>query len=143
DDHGISPSSSVARNYIWAGRVRPRAKPTPMTWLYILACIAAWGAAAVLMKVTATHVGPFTSVVGNMLGSVIIATTILSRAQLALTWPTAAAVLVGMLFPLGNFAFYRLTQPGDVSRYAPVTALYVIVPIVCGVWLLGETLTGR
>jgi bacterial/archaeal transporter family protein len=114
-----------------------------MTWLYILACIAAWGAAAVLMKVTATHVGPFTSVVGNALGSAVIAMTILPRAQLSLTWPFAAAVIVGILFPLGNFCFYRLTQTGDVSRFAPVTALYVIVPIICGVWLLGETLTGR
>jgi bacterial/archaeal transporter family protein len=114
-----------------------------MTWLYILACIAAWGAAAVLMKVTATHVGPFTSVAGNMLGSVLITTLILPRAQLSLTWPFAAAVTVGMLFPIGNFFFYRLTQTGDVSRFAPVTALYVIVPIVCGVLLLGETMTGR
>jgi transporter family protein len=114
-----------------------------MTWLYILGCIAAWGAAAVLMKVTATNVGPFTSVVGNAMGSLAIAALLLPRAQLAVTWPVGAAVLVGMLFPLGNFLFYKLTQTGDVSRYAPTTALYIIVPIVCGVWLLGEPLSSR
>jgi transporter family protein len=114
-----------------------------MTWLYILGCIAAWGAAAVLMKVTATHIGPFSSVVGNMLGSLVIGAFILPRAQLSLTAPFMAAITVGMLFPIGNFLFYRLTQTGDVSRFAPVTALYVIVPIVCGVWLLGESMSGR
>lgn len=114
-----------------------------MTWLYILACIAAWGAAAVLMKVTATNVGPFTSVIGNVIGSALIASTMVSRAQPSLTWPFAAAVIVGMLFPLGNFCFYRLTQTGDVSRFAPVTALYVAVPIVCGVWFMGESITPR
>ena len=54
-----------------------------------------------------------------------------------------AAIAVGILFPIGNFLFYRLTETGDVSRFAPVTALYVIVPIVCGVWLLGESMSGR
>ena len=114
-----------------------------MTWLYVLGCIAAWGAAAVLMKVTATQIGPFSSVVGDMLGSLVIGAFILPRAQLSLTRPFVAAIAVGILFPIGNFLFYRLTETGDVSRFAPVTALYVVVPIVCGVWLLGESMSGR
>src|SRR4029079_11171325 len=95
----LFPAFSVPSAVPVAGSPGVQAKPKAMTWLYVLGCIAAWGAAAVLMKVTATHVGPFTSVVGNMIGSVIVATTILSRAQLSLTWAFAAAVTVGMLFP--------------------------------------------
>src|SRR5262245_25789704 len=114
-----------------------------MTWLYLLGCMAAWGAAAVLMKVTAGRIGPVSSVVGNTLGYLIVGFILLPRAQIAVTWPHAAALLVGLLFPIGNFFFYKLTQTGDVSRFAPLTALYVIIPIVCGVWLLGESMSSR
>jgi drug/metabolite transporter (DMT)-like permease len=114
-----------------------------MTWLSLLGCMTAWGAAAVLMKVTAGGIGPVSSVVGNTLGYLLIGAFLLPRAQLSLNWTTAAAVLTGLLFPIGNFFFYKLTQTGEVSRFAPVTALYVIVPILCGVWLFGESMSSR
>ncbi|NUQ12248.1 MAG: DMT family transporter [Gemmatimonadaceae bacterium] len=53
------------------------------------------------------------------------------------------SIVIGAMFVLANLAFYKLSQTEQVSTLAPLTALYVIVPVVLGMFFLGEPPTAR
>ena len=111
------------------------------TWLLLSACIMAWGLAVFLMKVAGEHVGPYTAVVCNLFGYLIIIALVARKADYHLTWGHLVGVLVGALYVLGNMAYYKLSETVEVSRLAPVTALYVAIPIILGWLLLRESVS--
>jgi len=113
------------------------------TWLLLSGCILTYGLAVFLMKVAGQQVGPYTSVVCNLVGYVAVIAAVVRKADYHLTWGHLAAAAVGALYVLGNMAYYKLSETVDVSRLAPVTALYVGVPIILGWVLLRETVTAQ
>ncbi len=103
-----------------------------------------WGLAVFLPKVAGRDLSPAGVVLSNALGYVIclpLVWRLLEPRDRHLGPAHAWGVLIGVLFVLGNLAFYRLLTTGHVSRLAPLTALYVAIPVLLGLALLGERLS--
>jgi len=109
--------------------------------LLLMACTTAWGLAVFLMKIAGQGVGPYTSAVFALPGYLIITSFVFGRADYHISRPHWAAMGVGALYVLGNMAYYKLAASVDVSRLAPVTAMYVLIPVVLGWLFLREPIT--
>ena len=86
---------------------------------------------------------PMTVASCNMFGYFLVGALVFPRASFSLTRYHALAMVVGSMFVLGNIAYYKLSQTSEVSTLAPLTGLYVMVPVVLGLIFLGEPLTLR
>lgn len=109
--------------------------------LLLAVCMSAWGFAVFLMKIAGHRLGPYTSSVFALPGYMCVGLLLLPRADYALSWHHAAAFGVGALYMLGNMAFYKLCQGGDVSQLVPLTSVYIVIPVALGWVLLKEHLT--
>lgn len=114
---------------------------SPLT--YTVICILMWGIAVFVMKLAGSRLDPVTTAVFNMFGYVLTGIFLLPQASFAMTRSHVLAVAIGPLFIMGNMAFYKLSQTNHVSTLAPLTALYVAIPIILGIMVLGEPLTVR
>ncbi len=110
---------------------------------YLAACLLLWGLASFAMKLTGTRLDPVTIVVCNTAGYLVMGVVLLPRANLAATPTHALAGSIGILFVLGNMAFYKLSQTTQLSVLAPITGLYILLPVVLGFAFLGEPVTAR
>ena len=110
---------------------------------YLLACMLMWGLAVFGMNLAGKQLDPMTVAAFNMFGYFLVGAIVFPQASFSLTWHHAIAVVVGSMFVLGNMAFYKLSPAGDVSTLAPLTGLYVMIPVVLGLLFLGEPLTLR
>lgn len=111
--------------------------------VYLVGCLLMWGLATFAMKLAGTRLDPLTIVVCNVAGYLAMGLILLPQAQLAATPSHALAASIGLLFVMGNLAFYKLSQTAQVSVLAPLTSLYIVIPIVLGIAVLGEPLTRR
>lgn len=110
---------------------------------YLVVCMVTWGLATFTMKVAGSRLDPMTVASYNMIGYLGVGMFIFPKAQLGFTRYHLAAVLIGALFVAGNLAFYKLSQTAQVSSLAPMTALYVAIPVLLGFLTLGEPPTLR
>lgn len=113
------------------------------TILLLAACMMAWGLAVFLMKVAGQKLGPYTSAVFALPGYLAVGLLAAGRAEYHLSPRHAAAFAVGALYMVGNMAFFKLCETGDVSRLVPITSVYVIIPVALGWLLLHEPVTVR
>jgi drug/metabolite transporter (DMT)-like permease len=109
--------------------------------LLLIGCMASYGLAAFLMKIAGKRLSPYTCAVFALPGYVLVALLIASRADYRVTWSHGLLLAIGVLYMLGNMAFYKLCQTQDVSLLAPLTNVNVVIPILLGWGLLGEELT--
>lgn len=110
----------------------------------VLIAIFCWGFAMFLPKLAATSLSPAAVVLCNATGYLALlpfVARLLAPQDLPLRRDHLWGVLVGMLYIGGNLAYYRLLVSGAVSRYGPLTALYVALPVLLGVILLRERLS--
>jgi transporter family protein len=110
---------------------------------YLTICILMWGMAIFTMKLAGQGLDPMTLAVFNAAGQLIIGILLFSRANIGIGKYHLMGIAVGVLFVLGNMAFYKLSQTSQVSTLAPMTALHIAVPIVLGIVLLGEPVSVR
>jgi transporter family protein len=110
---------------------------------YLTVCILMWGMAIFTMKLAGQGLDPMTLAVFNAGGQLLIGVLLFSRASLGFSKHHLLGIAVGVLFILGNMAFYKLSQTAQVSTLAPLTALHIAVPILLGIILLGEPVTIR
>lgn len=108
---------------------------------YLAICMGMWGLALFGMKLAGQKLDPITIAGFNMFGYLLVGAFVLPRASFELTRYHLVAVAVAAMFVVGNMAFYKLSQSSAVSTLAPVTALYIIIPIVLGIVFLREPLT--
>ena len=106
-----------------------------MQMLLLSACIVTWGLGVFLMKVAGTGLGAYTSLVFSLPGYVAVMALVAGKAEYTLTRRHWIPVVVGALYTFGNLAYYKLCETQDISRLAPATALYVLVPVVLG-WIV-------
>ena len=111
--------------------------------VYLTICILMWGMAIFTMKLAGQGLDPMTLAVFNAAGQLILGVILFSRASIGLSKHHMMGIAVGVLFVLGNMAFYKLSQTAQVSTLAPLTALHIAVPILLGIVLLGEPVTVR
>ena len=94
-------------------------------------------------ELVGSRLDPVTIVVCNTVGYLVMGLALLPRAALAPTPTHALGAAIGILFVLGNMAFYKLSQTTQLSVLAPVTGLYILLPVVLGFTFLGESVTPR
>lgn len=103
-----------------------------------------WGLAVFLPKLAGRELSAAGVVVSNALGYLLCAPLVIKLLQPGDLKPRiehAWGALIGVLFVLGNLAYYRVLQEGSVTRLAPLTALYVAIPVVLGLLFLRERLS--
>ena len=110
---------------------------------YLGACMLMWGMATFTMNVAGRHLDPMTIAAFNMFGYLAVGAFLFPYASWSFTKYHAMGIAIGAMFVLGNMAFYKLSQTGQVSTLVPLTALYVALPVVLGILALGEALTLR
>lgn len=113
------------------------------TWFLILACILIWGIAAFLMKIAGRNLDAYTATVFTLPGYLIVTALIASKANCSFSRHHWLVMAVGALYVLGNLAFYRLCETVEISRLAPITAIYVAIPVILGCVVLREPITGQ
>lgn len=106
-------------------------------------CLLFWGLATFVMKLAGSRLDPVTTVVCNAIGYLLIGAVLLPKASLALTPGHFMGVGISLLFMLGNLFFYKLAQTEQLTTIAPITALYVTIPILLGFLVLREPITLR
>lgn len=111
--------------------------------MLLIGCMAAWGLAVFLMKIAGQKLGPYTCSVFALPGYLLVGLLISSRADYHISMHHGLAVAIGALYMAGNMAFYKLCQTQDVTALAPLTSVYIILPIVMGWMLLGEPISVR
>ncbi len=111
--------------------------------IYLVICLLMWGLATFSMKVVGERLDPMTIVVFNILGYLALGVFFLSRASFGVTRYHILAIAIGSMFVVGNMAFYKLSQTTQVTLLAPLTALYVAIPVILGLLMLGESMTLR
>jgi len=115
-----------------------------MTAWYLAVCIFGWGIAVFLMSYVGRAMTQGTILVCNLLGYCLAIAVLARDVELAWTWKHAAAAAIGVLFVAANYAYYRLSHSGEeVTVLAPLTGLYVLLPVVLGVALWHEPLSLR
>ena len=111
--------------------------------VYLAVCMLMWGLATFTMKVAGQRLDPMTVAAYNVFGYLAVAVFLFPRASFGLTRYHLMGIGIGAMFVVGNMAFYKLSQTVQVSTLVPLTALYVIVPVLLGVLALGEALSLR
>ncbi|MDA0840105.1 MAG: EamA family transporter [Planctomycetota bacterium] len=102
-------------------------------------CFFGWGFAIFIMTIVGKALDQKTIIVCNLIGYLIANIYFVPRAKLAWTMNHGLATLVGILFVLSNLAYYKLCESGaQASVLAPLSGLYVIVPVILGILFLNE-----
>lgn len=87
------------------------------------------------------NLGPYTSLVFSLPGYIAVIAFIASKANYSLSKNHWVAMAVGVLYMISNLSYYKLCETVDVSKLAPVTAMYVVIPVILGWVLLKEPVT--
>ena len=106
-------------------------------------CLTFWGLATFVMKLAGSRLDPITTVVCNAIGYLLIGLVLAPKASLAITPAHMLGIGISLLFMLGNLFFYKLAQTEHLTVIAPITALYVTIPILLGFLVLREPLSLR
>jgi uncharacterized membrane protein len=114
------------------------------TFFWFALCISGWGLGAFLMAHLGRTLGMGTILVCNLFGYAIAIAFLARNVNLGWSWNHLLAVLTAVAFVLANFAFYRLSGEGEaVTILAPLSSLYVLLPVTLGVVLWHEPITLR
>ena len=111
--------------------------------VYLAICLLSWGLATFSMKLVGERLDAMTIVGFNILGSVAMGVIFMPRMSFGMTRYHVLAIAIGTMFVLGNMAFYKLSRTHSVSLLAPLTAIYIAIPVLLGVFVLGEPITLR
>lgn len=110
-------------------------------WAYLALAILGWGVGVFLMKIATQHISPWTAVVFNLPGYLIIGLLLVPKVG----WSTfswnighTVAIGVGACYVIANWGFYHAAEASAISTLTPMTALYMTVPVILGALVLGE-----
>ena len=112
-------------------------------WLALM--LVTFGVAGFLLKIVGTRLDNSSGALGIVVGYVIAGTIfgLGGGGRLGLSWAYVGAAAIGAAYIIGNWAFLRLAHTEEISVLAPLANLSIVVPIVLGVLLLGESFTIR
>jgi transporter family protein len=113
-------------------------------FLCILACILLWGLWAFFPKLATRYLSPLDALLYEIAAVVLVAAAVFAAARPTLK-PNRSAVyafLAGAVGSVGFLLYLLAVQGQDASIVAPITALYPVVPVALGFFLLREKLSG-
>jgi uncharacterized membrane protein len=115
-----------------------------MSLFYFSVCFFGWGVAVFLMTIIGKNLEHRTTLVCNLIGYLLVNLFVIPKVKWGWSFHHGLAILVGVLFVISNLAYYQLSKlGGQASVLAPLTGLYVLVPVVLGWLVLGEPPTLR
>ena len=103
-----------------------------------------WGFWAFLPKVTERYVGLTSSLIYQVLGSILVGVSVLIVSKSGLEFNPlgfSLGVLTGVLGYLGLFSFLQAVSRGPVSLAVPITAMYPVLAVILARFILQETIT--
>lgn len=111
------------------------------TWAYFALAVLGWGVGIFLMKIATQHIDNWTAVVFNLPGYLMVGLLLVPKVKWSgFTWTTGhtVAIAVGACYVIANWGFYRVVEQSEVSTLAPMTGLYMAIPVILGALVLGE-----
>lgn len=120
---------------------------TAQSWLIpALLCMAAWGLSRFFPKLATNHLDPKSAFMYEVMGEVLVAITILVAVGFRPAFQlkgASFALMAGITGGLGVYWYLQAAQRGNVSQLVGVTALYPVITVILGVFLLNEPLTAK
>eukprot|EP01118_Nematostelium_gracile_P020456 TRINITY_DN9922_c0_g1_i1.p1 TRINITY_DN9922_c0_g1~~TRINITY_DN9922_c0_g1_i1.p1 ORF type:complete len:160 (-),score=26.46 TRINITY_DN9922_c0_g1_i1:88-567(-) len=124
-----------------------------LDWLpYLTVCIFGWGMSVFIMgflgKTLPFETAMFYQTIGSMTLTLMINVSNYASTgkfvPLTLSRGHVYAMINGMIFAMADISYYKLGKTGlDISSIGPMSALYIFVPVILGVFVLGEPFTIR
>ncbi len=111
------------------------------TWACFALAVLGWGTGVFLMKIATRYIDNWTAVVFNLPGYLLVGLLLIPKvkwSQFSWTPGHTVAILVGSCYVIANWGFYRAVERTAVSTLTPMTAVYMVVPVMLGALLLGE-----
>jgi uncharacterized membrane protein len=111
------------------------------TWVYFALAVLGWGLGVFLMKIATQHITPWTAVVFNLPGYLMVGLLLVPKVDWsAFSWNMGhtVAIAVGACYVIANWGFYHVVETGAVSTLTPMTGLFMAVPVILGALVLGE-----
>ncbi len=105
-----------------------------------------WGFWAFLPKVVERYVGLTSSLVYQVVGSIMVGVAVLVVSKSSLEFNpigVSLGVLTGVLGYLGLFSFLQAVSKGPVSLAVPISALYPVLAVLLARIFLQETITSK
>ncbi len=110
----------------------------------VVVTVLLWGCMVFLPKLALSELSPLSAMIYEICGGLTIALFVLcfigGRPEFNLRG-AALAYVVGVCGFLGTLTYFYAITKGPVSTIATMTAMYPVVPVICGVLFLNETLT--
>jgi transporter family protein len=111
--------------------------------LFIVICIVCWGLWAFFPKLATRYLSPMDALLYEIAAVVAVAAAILAiaRPRMKVDSSSAIAFLAGSIGSGGFLLYLLAVARHDASIVAPITALYPVVPVILGFFLLREKLS--
>lgn len=117
------------------------------SWLIpALLCMAAWGLSRFFPKLATNHLDPKSAFMYEVMGEVLVAIAILIAVGFRPAFQlkgASFALMAGITGGLGVYWYLQAAQRGNVSQLVGITALYPVITVILGVFLLNEPLTAK
>ncbi len=115
-------------------------------WVPALACFLLWGVSRFFPKLAVNHIDPNSALTAEIAGELLVVLVVLANVGFRTTFDlkgTSYALLAGIFGGLGVYAYLLGAQRGNVSQLVAVSALYPVVTVLLGLFLLGEAVTTK
>lgn len=117
------------------------------TWLLpALGCLAFWGLSRFFPKLATQHIDAKSALIFEATGEFMVAIGVLVLIGFKPSFDlkgTSFAFTAGLLGALGVYCYLLAAQRGNVTQLVAVSALYPVITVLLGFFVLGETVSIR
>ena len=109
-----------------------------------LGCFMMWGLSRFFPKVATQYIDPRSAFFFEVTGEALVALAILASIGFKPSWHVKGvgfALVAGLFGGLGVYFYLLGAQRGNVSQLVVVSAMYPVITVLLGLFLLGETVT--
>lgn len=109
-------------------------------------CLVAWGCSRFLPKLATRYIDPQSAFIYEVSGEMLVALVMLVAIGFKPMFHAkgvSLAMLAGVLGGIGVYAYLLAAQRGNVSQLVTLTALYPVVTVMLGYFLLDEAISIR
>lgn len=126
-------------------RVFARYSSRMNTWILpAVLCMAAWGFSRLFPKMATNSLDPKSAMIYEVMGEMLVAFFVLASLGFRPAFDlkgSGYAMLAGILGAIGVYFYLVAADRGNVSQLVAVTALYPVITVLLGVFVLNETVS--
>jgi bacterial/archaeal transporter family protein len=115
-------------------------------FVYTLLALLLWGFWAFLPKIATRHIDPYSAMVYQALGAILVGTVLLIALKFKVEFNVPgffSAFAIGVLGLSGAFAYIIALSKGPLALVAPLSAMYPVLAILLSFLILHESVTLR